>query len=129
MSDAATISAQETRIPGQFGQNFESWFFAGQSRGDLPRVEEADLANSGGTLLALAARRQPGQASIELSGRRLFIVNDDMPFLIESLATALEGAGVEMDRLIHPIVPVVRDSAGHMTALGTGALRPFGPNQ
>ena len=70
-----------------------------------------------------AARRLPGQPSFALestggeSGRRLMrlaIVNDDMPFLVDSVAAALAARGLAVHRLLHPIVAVRRDGEGRL---------------
>jgi glutamate dehydrogenase len=45
------------------------------------------------------------------------IVNDDMPFLVDSVRSTLERMGAEVRLLIHPILEVARDEAGTMLAL------------
>lgn len=52
---------------------------------------------------------------------RLGIANDDMPFLVDSVAGAIEAAGLQIDYVIHPILPVRRDDMGQLIAMGTGA--------
>ncbi len=55
----------------------------------------------------------------------LAIVNDNMPFLVDSVSLALTAAGVTIDRLLHPIVDVRRDAEGRLVQLigaGTGAV-------
>ena len=47
----------------------------------------------------------------------LEIVQDDMPFLLDSVRAALERRGVSIIRLIHPVVTVRRDAAGHRDGL------------
>ncbi|MFZ5610463.1 MAG: NAD-glutamate dehydrogenase [Pseudomonadota bacterium] len=42
----------------------------------------------------------------------LTIINDDMPFLVDSVTAALTALGVEIHRLFHPIIMVRRDGAG-----------------
>ena len=39
---------------------------------------------------------------------RIAIVNDDMPFLVDSTANAIAALGISIDRLVHPVVPVER---------------------
>ncbi len=62
---------------------------------------------------ALALETFPGNAG----GRRmrLAIVNDDMPFLVDSVAGAVAAAGLSVDRIIHPVVSVRRDADGLLT--------------
>ncbi len=55
------------------------------------------------------------------------IVNDDMPFLVDSVSTALADHGIDVHLVIHPIVNVERDSDGAL--LEFGAFDPSAPNQ
>ena len=75
---------------------------------------------------ATAEARPPGTAVLALepvSGTdpnrrmRLAIVNDDMPFLVDSIAATIGAQGVVIDRIIHPVVCVTRDSNGALTAV------------
>ena len=52
---------------------------------------------------------------------RLAIVNSDMPFLVDSIAGCLSQAGLAVHVLIHPVLPVSRDAAGRIIAIGEGA--------
>src|SRR6476661_514297 len=72
-------------------------------------------------LAQVAARRKPGEVEITIqstggeAGRRrmqIGIVNDDMPFLVDSVANAIAGRQLTIHRLLHPVVCVERDSAG-----------------
>ena len=78
-----------------------------------------------------AAERRPGEPAILLEtlpatgdGRRrlrLAIVNDDMPFLVDSVSGTLAGEGIAIDRIIHPVFAVDRDKTGRLRAVGKGA--------
>src|SRR3546814_20771452 len=48
---------------------------------------------------------------------RLAIINDDMPFLVDSVAATLSAEGIAVHRLIHPVVSVVRDEKGVLTSI------------
>ena len=48
---------------------------------------------------------------------RIAVVNDDMPFLVDSISAALAAQGVEVRRLLHPIAAVRRDEEGNLTAV------------
>jgi glutamate dehydrogenase len=50
---------------------------------------------------------------------RLVIVNDDMPFLVDSVAAVIAGHGLTVHRLLHPIVRAARDG-GRLVELGQG---------
>ncbi|MEO6093196.1 MAG: NAD-glutamate dehydrogenase domain-containing protein [Novosphingobium sp.] len=72
-------------------------------------------------LLGAAVVRQPGEPVIvvdSVSGpvgarmTRIAAINDDMPFLVDSMAAAVVAQGLAIDRLVHPIVSVRRDVDG-----------------
>ncbi|MET0271078.1 MAG: NAD-glutamate dehydrogenase domain-containing protein, partial [Sphingomonas sp.] len=48
---------------------------------------------------------------------RLAAINDDMPFLVDSTAGAIAAHGLDIHRLLHPVVPVRRDADGALTAI------------
>jgi len=52
-------------------------------------------------------------------GRRVraAIVNDDMPFLVDSVANCLAVGGIVIQRLLHPVVGVERDEAGRLVRI------------
>ncbi len=58
-----------------------------------------------------AAPGDPAQVRRRLA---LAIVNDNMPFLVDSVSLAITAAGLRIDRLLHPIVDVRRDAAGRL---------------
>src|SRR5262249_30248541 len=53
------------------------------------------------------------------------IVNDNMPFLVDSILGELQDFGVEILLVAHPIVSVERDKAGRLTAYR--GIAPAGP--
>ncbi|WP_417473752.1 NAD-glutamate dehydrogenase [Luteimonas mephitis] len=50
----------------------------------------------------------------------LQIVNDDMPFLVDSVTMALAEKGIGVHVLGHPVVLVTRDKAGKLVEVGSG---------
>jgi len=84
-----------------------------------------------------AARRVPGQPTIQLERQgdggtptrqmTLVIVNDDMPFLVDSLGLAVTNAGLGSRRLLHPIIDVARDADGQLIAPPLPASGPAPP--
>tara|TARA_R110000772_G_scaffold156977_5_gene268236 strand:+ start:873 stop:5555 length:4683 start_codon:yes stop_codon:yes gene_type:complete len=60
------------------------------------------------------------ESVVSTEGRRhlrLAIINDDMPFLVDSVCATIAGFGLNIQRLIHPIVGVKRDSQGKLSAI------------
>jgi len=95
--------------------------------GDDPLGSD-ELATIADYLIGAAERRDGVNASIELKSTtagkrrlRIAIVNDDMPFLIDSIASAITAQGLSIDRLIHPVVSVERDAKGVLKKLGEKA--------
>jgi glutamate dehydrogenase len=92
--------------------------------GDTPFAKAA-LADAAAYMLDAAARREAGEPAIHLmttsEGRRMMriaLVNDDMPFLVDSVAATVAAHGLAIDRLVHPVVPVRRDNQGDLIAIG-----------
>ncbi|MFT4178208.1 MAG: NAD-glutamate dehydrogenase [Thermomonas sp.] len=83
-------------------------------------------------MLAFARNRKRGKANIRLFNPTLKaegwetphtvlqIINDDMPFLVDSVTMALADMGVGVHVLGHPVLQVSRDKAGKLTAIGDG---------
>ena len=86
------------------------------------------LAEAADFLLEAALVRAEGAPSILLrsapGGRvmRIAVINGDMPFLVDSIAAAIAAEGLEIDLLIHPIVPVRREE-GKLIALPEASER------
>ena len=92
---------------------------ATQRVSETPVIAFDDAAASAGDGPASARRRLA-----------LVIVNDDMPFLVDSVSSAITAAGIAIERLLHPIVAVRRDVEGKLldlaplgAALAAGAVR------
>jgi glutamate dehydrogenase len=94
----------------------------GETQG-LTRETERDAAEF---LAELAASRKPGELALaiestggEAGNRRMRIglVNDDMPFLVDSVANAIAAKQLTIYRLLHPVVCVTRDSGGELRSV------------
>jgi glutamate dehydrogenase len=88
-------------------------------------IDKAVLDEAAGWLLESAAIRSPGEPLVQLESAsgarrhvRIAIINDDQPFLVDSVAATIAAQGVGIDRLLHPVVPVERDAKGAITGLG-----------
>ena len=74
-------------------------------------------------LAAVGAQRNRGEVAIAIESTggeaghrrmRIGIVNDDMPFLVDSVANVIAGRQLTIYRLLHPVVCVERDKAGKL---------------
>lgn len=86
--------------------------------GDTPLGDDR-LAEAAAFILDTARQRTPEKPAIAIrsgaDGHRymgIAIVNDDMPFLVDSVAAAIAAQGLAIDQLIHPVMAVRRDSEG-----------------
>src|SRR5688500_8467286 len=77
-------------------------------------------------LTAVGAERKRGEVAIAIESTggeagqrrmRIAIVNDDMPFLVDSVANAIAGRQLTIHRLLHPVVCVDRDKDGLLREL------------
>jgi glutamate dehydrogenase len=68
------------------------------------------------THLELAQQRLPGELKLRVERAKehtvFEVVTDDMPFLVDSVTSAITQAGHELDLLVHPQVVVVREALG-----------------
>src|SRR4051812_1765846 len=94
---------------------------------DLVAYEPAELAALAREALTFLATRKAGAAKVRFDtpapeGDRLKsiavieIVNDDMPFLLDSVMGELTRLGVAPRLVAHPILVVKRDKAGRLTS-------------
>lgn len=100
------------------------------ARGALPGeregFDEAALAAAAMFVGRTANGRQAGQPAIAIetlgegaNGRfmRIALINDDMPFLVDSIANALAAADITIHRLLHPVLSITRNSEGALAAI------------
>ena len=94
--------------------------------GEAQGMDAKRLGEAARFALTAMAERAPGEPGIALESvggtageryLRLAVVNDDMPFLVDSIAAAVAEQGLTIERLVHPVVPVRRDGKGRLTAI------------
>jgi glutamate dehydrogenase len=117
------ISGADERIVGLLRDALNTDALPGELDGFVGSEQDEAAA----FVAATAARRKPGEVAIQLTSSggeaghrrmRLAVVNDDMPFLVDSVASAIAARGIAIHRLLHPIIEASRDSKGNLTALG-----------
>jgi glutamate dehydrogenase len=101
--------------------------------GELAGFGAEERAEAAAFVAQTAAVRVPGRPALALEPlagteaqtrrMRLAIVNDDMPFLVDSVAAAIGEREIPVERILHPVVPVERNAQGQLVALGSGAAR------
>ncbi|MGE3147845.1 MAG: NAD-glutamate dehydrogenase [Pseudorhodoplanes sp.] len=133
---ASALHAQQPDIP----KTFVSHLFGRVAPEDLVGYEPEELAALAAQAWDMLAVRKPGAPKIRFAtapeatkGARLKgvsiieIVNDDMPFLVDSVMAELAERKVQLRLVAHPVLNVVRDQAGRLVQYredrADGALR------
>ncbi|EAR22835.1 NAD-glutamate dehydrogenase [Nitrococcus mobilis] len=106
--------------------SFVRHYFAGVAPEDMAIRRVDDLGGIARSHWGLGCTREPGQPLIHVynpapeqhgwqsSHTILQIVTDDMPFLVDSVSMALNGLGLTIHLVIHPVLTVRRDQQGHL---------------
>ncbi|MEO6248067.1 MAG: NAD-glutamate dehydrogenase domain-containing protein [Sphingomicrobium sp.] len=98
--------------------------------GEIADFGKSEQAAAAEFIAATAAVRRPGTVALHLESSggevghrrmRLAIVNDDMPFLVDSIAGAIAARGLAVHRLLHPVIAARRDGSGTLEAVGRAA--------
>ena len=113
-------------------KNFFDALYWGAPPEDVNRYTPESLAALASDVFTHSATRKPGDTLVDIfefraqgkSGARnetvLIAVNDDMPFLFDSLIGEVTAQGHRVHALFHPIMQVARDASGKRTD-GQGA--------
>ncbi|HET7126983.1 MAG TPA: NAD-glutamate dehydrogenase domain-containing protein, partial [Lysobacter sp.] len=116
---------------------FANAFYQRMSREEFAQHGAAGWAALAAGILDFAGARKPGMANVRLfnagikdSGWEsphtvLQVVNDDMPFLVDSVTMKLAEMGIGVHVLGHPVVPMRRDKAGKLLAANEGTPESF----
>jgi len=100
--------------------------------GEEETPEPEALAQAAHFLREAAASRAPGLPALAIepfltaTGQRLTriaVINDDMPFLVDTIAGAVSTEGLAIERLAHPVLAAERDGAGRLADI-LAQLRP-----
>ena len=92
--------------------------------GELDDYSAEETREAASFIATCAAKRPPETAIVRVESTgtglghrrmRIGIVNDDMPFLVDSVAQAIAARGLIIHRLLHPVVCATRDEAGGLT--------------
>ncbi len=80
-------------------------------------LEAADSRRAGQPVIAIES--VSGTASDRFM--RVAVINDDMPFLVDSIAATVTAQGLGINRLVHPVLAVRRSPDGELEGLPEGA--------
>src|SRR5271165_2675416 len=115
--------------------DFTARYYRDVETEDLAERQTADLYGAALSHWNFARKREPGHARIRVFNPTLEehgwqsthtiieIVNDDMPFLVDSVTMEVNRHGLTLHLIIHPIVEVERGADGALTGLVTGGAK------
>ncbi|KFN44645.1 NAD-glutamate dehydrogenase [Arenimonas oryziterrae] len=135
----SVLAALKSAVPAsqsELAKAFTAAYFARMPSDELalrPAVAWAGIAASA---LEFAQQRQPGKAKIrvfnpaagdgfETAYTVVQIVNDDMPFLVDSVSMLLSQRDIAMHGIVHPVIAIARDASGKLVGVGEGAPESF----
>ncbi|TRD11252.1 NAD-glutamate dehydrogenase [Erythrobacter insulae] len=95
--------------------------------GDTPLSGDV-LDEAAQFLLSAAQTREAKNSALLLESAggerrklRIAVINDDMPFLVDSIAATIAAQSLSIDRLVHPVLGAERDQAGNLIRLSDAA--------
>ncbi len=113
----------------RLAQDFVQAFYTRLPLEDVVSHNDADLAGRATAILDFGRVRKPSRALIRIYNpclkddgwdsdhTAIEIVNDDMPFLVDSVISALNNRGYSVRLLIHPVIAVKRGAKGVITGI------------
>ena len=126
---AALLAERQAGVP----DDFLAGLFGLAVPDDLARYGAEELAAIAERSWSFLAERHRGLAKIRFEGAPalrgvyvLEILNDDMPFLVDSVAAELNQRGLDIRLFVHPVFAVERNVAGGLVAFN-GASTTGGP--
>ena len=134
------LEAVRKRVPKSRSAEAEAFargFYQRMTRDEFSQHPADAWAALAAGMLEFSAVRKPGKANVRLFNTTmkehgwesphtvLQILNDDMPFLVDSVTMALADMGIGVHVLGHPVVALTRDKAGKLTGVGEGTSESY----
>ncbi len=127
--EAITTHLPDTSDEAPYLSDFTRHFYDGLPLADLEQIPAAIGADIAQIVYSNLAKRNTGTPDIHISTPdflsthyhrqriAISVINNDMPFLVDSLSMALKRLGFTIYRTIHPQLYVDRDNAGILTGM------------
>ncbi|WP_432769115.1 MAG: NAD-glutamate dehydrogenase [Sphingopyxis sp.] len=125
--DAETASAPQA--PAKIAKAYQAALQGSALPGEGDDLDKAALAAAGEFAARASLVRDEATPSLLLEPMaadgtdrrmRLVVVNDDMPFLVDSVSQIVGAQGLVIHRILHPVVSVDRDAAGKLESVDAG---------
>jgi len=135
VADMARTLAAERGLDPAMAANFTHALYAGLAADDLAAAPIADRAAATLSLLDFARERRAGEARVRVYDPTqeqhgyaapcsvVEIVNDDMPFLVDSVTIEITRRELAIRLLAHPVIGARRDEAGRLTTIADDGQR------
>jgi glutamate dehydrogenase len=127
---AALIAARPENGESAAARAFLEALYEHAPPADIVARSPEDLAGGAHALWQFGASRAPGEARVRVYNPAaardgwsspytiVEIVNDDMPFLVDSVSAAINDRGRPVRLVIHPVIAMSRDAAGKTVGVG-----------
>ncbi|MEQ9490170.1 MAG: NAD-glutamate dehydrogenase [Alphaproteobacteria bacterium] len=134
----ALVSARMTGDKAKAATNFVEHYYRYVPPEDILGEEPEDLYGQAISLWTFGAKRTAGEAKFRIYTPRfdehgwhsshtvIELINDDMPFLVDSVTQELNRQGITVHLIIHPVFGVQRDDKGAAVEFPLHAERPKG---
>jgi glutamate dehydrogenase len=134
---AAVKAMVQARLPADQRDTLAAFidqYFGQVDPEDLAERDTADLYGAALSHWHFARKREPGRARVrafnpsvaehgwQSTHTVIEIVNDDMPFLVDSVTMEVNRNGLTLHLIVHPLVDVQRDAAGQLLGLAGGMI-------
>jgi glutamate dehydrogenase len=119
----------QTRLPKTLVASIRDALTTNALPGETEGFDRNQQREAAEFIASAAALRPPRTTAMKIestgaeAGRRrvrMVVVNEDMPFLVDSVSGAVVARDVAIHRMLHPIVKVSRDERGQMVKIGEG---------
>jgi glutamate dehydrogenase len=124
-----------TGLHGDVPESFAAQMFARAAPEDLARYQPHEIAALAERAWLFLKARNPGTAKVRMESRSgptgseriraisiVEIVNDNMPFLLDSIMGELTEQGLDVRLVVHPVLAIERDTTGSLIGFsGEGA--------
>ncbi|MFM9889260.1 MAG: NAD-glutamate dehydrogenase [Rickettsiales bacterium] len=126
----AAMTAALPKAANSAAKEFVTYFYRSATVQDLSALEPKHATEIARLAQAFAAQRPKSGPKIEITPvtvrekkrdqrrTQLLVLNDDMPFLVDSLSGLFTSLGLSIHRVLHPVLDMARDGKGALNASG-----------